>query len=197
MQRALRLAARGRYGAAPNPMVGCVVLAGERIVGEGYHRAAGECHAEAMALSAAGESARGSTVVVSLEPCAHHGRTPPCVDALLDAGVARVVAPHADPDPRVGGQGFSRLRDAGVEVITGVLVEEAAQLNLHYLVDRRWQRPAVTLKWAMSLDGRIATATGESQWITSPQARRWALELREWHDAILVGAARSWPTIRG
>ncbi len=188
MRRALRLASRGRYRAAPNPMVGCVVIKDGKVLGEGFHEAAGEPHAEVMALRAAGRAAEGATAVVTLEPCAHQGRTPPCVDALIQAGIARVVAAHGDPDPRVEGEGFSRLRDAGIEVVDGVHAEEAALLNLHYLVDRILQRPAVTMKWAMSLDGRIATASGESQWITSPPGRRWALDLRELHDTILVGS---------
>jgi len=158
------------------------------IVGSGWHRQVGGPHAEAEALAEAGDRARGATLYVTLEPCAHHGRTPPCADAVVAAGVARVVACHGDPDSRVGGKGFAKLREAGIEVEVGVLAEEAARLNLHFLVAATLGRPAVTLKWAMSLDGKIATVTGASHWISSPQARRWSLALREEHDAILVGS---------
>jgi diaminohydroxyphosphoribosylaminopyrimidine deaminase/5-amino-6-(5-phosphoribosylamino)uracil reductase len=193
LRRCLRLAARGRWGAAPNPMVGAVVVRGGEVVGEGFHARAGGPHAEVVALAAAGDAARGATVYVSLEPCDHHGRTPPCTGALLAAGAARVVALHRDPDPRVAGGGFARLAAAGVEAVDAArdapgLAADAVRLNLRYLVPAVLGRPLVTLKWAMSLDGRIATATGESQWITSPPARRWALALREQHDAIVVGS---------
>ncbi|HEX5761165.1 MAG TPA: bifunctional diaminohydroxyphosphoribosylaminopyrimidine deaminase/5-amino-6-(5-phosphoribosylamino)uracil reductase RibD [Thermoanaerobaculia bacterium] len=188
LRRALRLAARGRYRTAPNPRVGAVLVRDGTVVGEGWHRRAGEPHAEAEALAAAGDRARGATLYLNLEPCRHHGRTPPCVDALLGAGVARVVASHADPDPRVSGRGFARLREAGVEVEVGALARDAAALNLPFLTARALGRPAVTLKWAMSLDGKIATAAGESRWISSEGGRRWALALREEHDAILVGS---------
>jgi diaminohydroxyphosphoribosylaminopyrimidine deaminase/5-amino-6-(5-phosphoribosylamino)uracil reductase len=158
-----------------------------QILGRGWHRQVGGPHAEVFALREAGERARGATLYVTLEPCAHHGRTPPCADAVLAAGVRRVVACHQDPDPRVAGQGFARLREGGVEVEVGPLAEEAVRLNLAFLVAATRGRPAVTLKWAMSLDGRIATVTGESQWISSPPGRRWALALREEHDATLAG----------
>jgi diaminohydroxyphosphoribosylaminopyrimidine deaminase/5-amino-6-(5-phosphoribosylamino)uracil reductase len=170
-------------------MVGCVVLADDgRIAGEGWHRRVGGPHAEVEALRAAGDAARGATLCVTLEPCAHHGRTPPCADAVVAAGVRRVVACLSDPDPRVAGQGFARLSAAGVEVSWGHLAEEAVRVNWRYLVSRLLGRPAVTLKWAMSLDGRIATRAGDSRWISGPAARRWALDLREMHDAILVGS---------
>jgi len=190
MRRALALAGRGRSTCAPNPRVGAVVLdaRGGR-VGEGWHRRAGDAHAEVLALRVAGEKARGGTVVLNLEPCAHHGRTPPCADALVAAGVARVVAAHGDPDPRTAGRGFARLREAGIAVEVGTMAMEALELNLPFLVSRVLGRPAVTLKWAASLDGRIATAAGESQWLTGERARRDALALREEHDAILVGSA--------
>ncbi|HEX9670443.1 MAG TPA: bifunctional diaminohydroxyphosphoribosylaminopyrimidine deaminase/5-amino-6-(5-phosphoribosylamino)uracil reductase RibD [Thermoanaerobaculia bacterium] len=188
LRRALRLASRGRYRTAPNPRVGAVLVRDGAVVGEGWHRRVSGPHAEAEALAAAGERARGATLYLNLEPCRHHGRTPPCVDALLAAGVARVVASHRDPDPRVGGGGFARLREAGVEVEVGALAREAAALNLPFLTAKTLGRPAVTLKWAMSLDGKIATAAGESRWISSEAGRRWALELREEHDAILVGS---------
>jgi diaminohydroxyphosphoribosylaminopyrimidine deaminase/5-amino-6-(5-phosphoribosylamino)uracil reductase len=186
--RALRLASRGRYRTAPNPMVGAVVLRDGEIVGDGWHRRVGGAHAEVAALAAAGDAARGATLCVTLEPCAHHGRTPPCVDAILAAGIRRVVACHRDPDPRVGGEGFARLRDGGVEVAVGALCEEAVALNWKYLTARLLGRPAVTLKWGMSLDGKIATRAGDSRWVTGEAARRWSLGLRETHDAILVGS---------
>ncbi len=188
LRRTLRLAARGRYTTAPNPRVGAVVVRDGRVVGEGWHRRAGGPHAEAEALAAAGEAARGATLYLNLEPCCHHGRTPPCADAVIAAGVARVVASHRDPDARVAGQGFARLAAAGVAVEVGALAAEAAALNLPFLTARILGRPAVTLKWAMSLDGKIATAGGESQWISGPAARRQALALREEHDAILIGS---------
>lgn len=188
MLRALALAGRGRYGVAPNPRVGALFVLGGRVVGEGWHERAGEAHAEARALEAAGERARGATLYVTLEPCAHHGRTPPCADALARAGVGRVVACHRDPDPRVAGRGFERLRTAGIEVEVGARALEAIELNLAYLVERVLGRPAVTLKWAASIDGRIATATRESRWITGEPARAAALALRDEHDAILVGS---------
>lgn len=157
------------------------------VVASGWHRQVGGAHAEAAALAAAGARAQGATLYVTLEPCAHRGRTPPCADAVVAAGVAKVVACHGDPDPRVAGRGFARLREAGIEVEVGPLADEAIDLNLAFLVAAIHRRPAVTLKWAMSLDGRIATAAGESQWITAPAARRWALTLREEHDATLAG----------
>ena len=184
----MRLAGQGRYTTSPNPMVGAVLLQGKKVVGSGWHRAVGGPHAEVEALREAGEQARGATLCVTLEPCSHHGRTPPCVDAVIAAGVAKVVACHRDPDPRVSGRGFERLREAGIEVETGFEVETAVRLNLRFLVAATLQRPAVTLKWAMSLDGRIATAGGQSQWISSPAGRRWGLALREEHDAILAGS---------
>jgi diaminohydroxyphosphoribosylaminopyrimidine deaminase/5-amino-6-(5-phosphoribosylamino)uracil reductase len=188
LRRALRLAARGRYRTSPNPMVGALVAAGDEVVATGWHRQVGGPHAEVEALAAAGARARGATLFVTLEPCSHYGRTPPCVDAVLAAGIARVVACHGDPDPRVSGSGFARLRAAGVEVEVGPCAEEAVRLNLRFLVAVTERRPLVTLKWAMSLDGRIATASGESQWISAPRGRHWALELREEHDATLIGS---------
>lgn len=169
-------------------MVGAVVVRDGETVGSGWHRQVGGPHAEVEALREAGDRARGATLYVTLEPCSHFGRTPPCVDAVLAAGIAKVVACHGDPDPRVAGRGFAKLREAGVDVEVGMLAQEAIRLNLNFLVAATLRRPAVTLKWAMSLDGRIATATGQSQWISSPQGRRWALALREEHDAILVGS---------
>jgi diaminohydroxyphosphoribosylaminopyrimidine deaminase/5-amino-6-(5-phosphoribosylamino)uracil reductase len=188
-RRALALARRGRFGVAPNPKVGAVLVSprGE-IVGEGWHERAGEPHAEMRALAAAGAAARGATLYVTLEPCAHFGRTPPCSDALIAAGVAHVVASHRDPDPRTNGLGLSRLEAAGITTEIGPGAKEAIELNLPYLVSRTAGRPAVTLKWAASLDGKIATSAGESQWITGTPARHGALELREEHDAVLVGS---------
>jgi diaminohydroxyphosphoribosylaminopyrimidine deaminase/5-amino-6-(5-phosphoribosylamino)uracil reductase len=189
LRAALRLAARGRYGVAPNPMVGAVVVnASGEVVGRGFHRAHGEAHAEAVALLEAADRARGGTLYVTLEPCAHHGRTPPCVDAVLASGVRRVVCTHVDPDPRTAGSSFRRLREAGIEVEWGLLDRDEIELNLRFVVSKLLGRPEVTLKWAMSLDGKIATAGGESRWISSPAGRRWALGLREEHDAILVGS---------
>jgi len=169
-------------------MVGALVVRDGEVVGSGWHRQVGGPHAEVEALHEAGERARGATLYVTLEPCPHFGRTPPCVYAVLAAGIARVVACHRDPNPRVSGRGFAKLREAGVEVEVGTLAAEAVRLNLRFLISTILARPAVTLKWAMSLDGRIATVTGESRWISSPQGRRWALALREEHDAILVGS---------
>lgn len=188
LRRALALAARGRYRVSPNPMVGAVLVRRGEVVGEGWHREVGGPHAEVEALMIAGKRARGATLYVTLEPCAHHGRTPPCAAAVAAAGVRRVVACHRDPDPRTRGKGFAALRRAGVEVEHGFLVEEAVRLNLAFLTSVIRRRPAVTLKWAMSLDGKIATASGESRWISSPEARRWSLLLREEHDAIAVGS---------
>ena len=188
MGRALALARRGRLTTAPNPMVGAVVTKNGEIVGAGWHRRAGGEHAEAMALDAAGQRARGGTIYVTLEPCNHHGRTPPCAGRILEAGVERVVFAHRDPNPEVIGGGGERLRAAGLLVESGLLAEQAVEMNVPFLTRVLHQRPAVTLKWAMSLDGRIATATGDSQWISSPRGRRWALELREEHQAIVVGS---------
>jgi diaminohydroxyphosphoribosylaminopyrimidine deaminase/5-amino-6-(5-phosphoribosylamino)uracil reductase len=189
MGRALELARRGRIGASPNPMVGAVVLDGEgQVVGEGYHALAGGPHAEVVALSFAGDRARGGTVVVTLEPCAHHGKTPPCTDALVAAGVRRVVAAMRDPTPAAGG-GMERLHRAGLEVtlLEGDAGAAARALNRRWLRRVTAGRPWVTLKAGTSLDGRIAAADGGSQWITGEAARRRGLELREEHDAILVG----------
>ena len=188
MGRAVALAEGGRGTTSPNPMVGAVLVRDGRVVGEGFHRAAGQPHAEALALGAAGPAAAGATCYVTLEPCAHHSRTPPCADALIAARVARVVAAMADPDPRVDGAGLARLRAAGVEVVTGVGAEAAAAQNAAYLTHRRLGRPRVTLKAAASLDGKVAAPDGSSQWITGPDARADAHRLRAEADAVLVGA---------
>jgi len=188
MARALTLARRGRYTVAPNPMVGAVVTSGGEIVGEGWHRRAGGEHAEAAALRVAGNAALDGTLYVTLEPCNHHGRTPPCADRVIESGVKRVVFAHRDPNPEVTGGGGDRLRAVGVRVEGGLLAGQAVELNVPFLTRVVHRRPAVTLKWAMSLDGRIATATGDSQWISSERGRRWALHLREEHQAIVVGS---------
>ncbi len=189
MQRALELAARGLGQVSPSPLVGCVIASRDgRTVGEGYYLYENLKHAETLALEEAGELAQGGTAYVSLEPHAHHGRTPPCTDALLRAGIRRVVAPIEDPNPKVSGRGFAHLRSAGVEVGTGLLAEEAARLNEKYIHYMRTGRPFVHLKLATSLDGRIATRTGDSRWITGEAARERVHLLRHEYDAILVGA---------
>lgn len=187
MEQALRLAALGRGRTHPNPMVGCVLVRDGRIVGRGYHRKAGQPHAEALALGEAGEAARGATAYVSLEPCAHHGRTPPCADALVAAGVSRVVAAMVDPDPRVAGKGLQRLEQAGIEVSSGLLEAEAAAINRAYLTLRSTGRPLVVLKWAMTLDGKIACSGGDSRWVTGDAARAHVHRIRDQACAILVG----------
>ncbi len=188
MVRAIALAARASYRTSPNPMVGAVVVdARGEPVGEGYHRRPGAPHAEAEAIVAAGERARGGTLYVSLEPCAHQGRTPPCVEAIVAAGLRRVVVAMLDPDPRVRGRGVERLREAGIGVDVGPLEARARRLNEFYVKHRSTGRPFVSVKFAASLDGKIATRTGHSRWITGPAARAHAHRLRHRHDAILVG----------
>jgi diaminohydroxyphosphoribosylaminopyrimidine deaminase/5-amino-6-(5-phosphoribosylamino)uracil reductase len=187
MRRALELAARGLGETNPNPLVGCVIVKDGRIVGEAFHRRAGEPHAEVLALRKAGARARGATLYVNLEPCAHHGRTPPCAPALVAAGVRRVVAAMGDPNPRVDGRGFRMLGRARVPVTRGLLQDEALRLNAPFVVSMRERRPFVLLKAATTLDGRIATARGESKWITSPAQRRQARALRRQFDAVAVG----------
>ena len=188
MQRALQLAALGTGRTSPNPMVGCVVLdADGTLVGEGFHQRAGTAHAEVHALNQAGERARGGTAVVTLEPCCHHGRTAPCTEALIAAGVARVVVAMTDPDPRVAGQGLAQLRQAGVEVIEAVCEAEAQRLNRAFIHRVQHGRPLGLLKWAMSVDGRTALPNGCSQWISGTPARRWVHELRARCDAVIVG----------
>jgi diaminohydroxyphosphoribosylaminopyrimidine deaminase/5-amino-6-(5-phosphoribosylamino)uracil reductase len=187
MTRALELARRGLYGASPNPRVGCVIVRGGAVVGEGWHERAGGPHAEVAALAAAGERARGATAYVTLEPCAHQGRTPPCTEALLAAGIARVVAAAADPNPLVGGRGFARLREAAVAVECGLLEEEARELNAGFFSRMERGRPWVRVKIAASLDGRTALADGRSRWITSPEARRDGHHWRARSCAVLTG----------
>ena len=188
MRAALALARRGLGRTAPNPAVGCILVKGGRTVGRGWTQPGGRPHAETEALKRAGAAAKGATAYVTLEPCAHHGGTPPCAEALIDAGIARCVAAAEDPDGRVGGQGLEMLRAAGIEVAAGVLAEEAAYLNQGHILGRRDGRPLVTLKLATTLDGRIATASGESQWITGTAARSAGHLLRAEHDAVLVGS---------
>jgi len=188
MARALELAAEADHRNSPNPMVGCVVLdsAGD-LVGEGFNALDGGPHAEVQALAQAGERARGGTIYVTLEPCSHFGRTPPCADAVVAAGLRRAVVAMADPDSRVSGTGIARLRESGLVVEEGLMRAEGEQLLAFYAVHRRTGRPFVTAKWAMSVDGRIATATADSRWITGPEAREDVHRLRHQHDAILVG----------
>ncbi len=188
MARALVLAARGRFIAAPNPHVGCVLVRDDTVIGEGYTQRAGEAHAEVMALRAAGGSARGATAYVTLEPCAHHGRTPPCTGALIDAGVTRVVAAFQDPDPRVSGRGLQILRDAGITVESGLLADQAEAMIAGFVLRMRRGRGRVRAKLAMSIDGRTAMASGESQWITGPEARADVQRLRAASCAILTGS---------
>ena len=188
MQRAFALARRGQGRVEPNPMVGCVLVRQGRVVGEGYHRRFGGLHAEVEALQACATSPRGATVYVSLEPCCHHGKTPPCTDALINAGVARVVVGLRDPSPLVRGRGIRQLRAAGITVETGVLVDEAAELLAPFLTRVCRGRPYVIAKWAQSLDGKLATRTGHSQWISGEASRRRVHRLRARVDAILVGS---------
>ncbi len=188
MALALSLGRRGQGMCWPNPAVGCVIVRDGRIVGRGWTQPGGRPHAEPVALAQAGELARGATAYVSLEPCSHYGKTPPCALALIEAGVARVVSAIEDSDPRVAGQGFAMLRDAGIEVTTGILAEEAALDHEGFFLKTEQGRPFVTLKLASSFDGRIATETGHSKWITGPEARRLVHAMRARHDAVMVGA---------
>ena len=188
MQRALELAGKAVGQVSPGPLVGCVIVQGGEIVGEGFYVYEQLKHAETYALEQAGDRAKGATAYVSLEPHAHHGRTPPCSAALILAGIARVVCPIEDPNPKVSGQGFAHLRSAGVEVSVGLLAREAATLNEEYLHFIRTGRPFVHLKLAVSLDGNIATRTGDSRWVAGEQARARAHDLRHQCDAIMVGA---------
>lgn len=188
MARALELARKGLYSTHPNPRVGCVIVREGQIVGEGWHARAGEPHAEVHALRHAGDKARGATAYVTLEPCSHHGLTPPCADALVNAGVARVVAAMQDPNPDVAGRGLLRLMSAGIAVQCGVLEAEARSLNKGFLKRMEKGLPYVRVKLAMSLDGRTAMASGESQWITGPAARSAVQRLRAQSSVVLTGA---------
>lgn len=188
-RRALELAAKGVGRVSPSPLVGCAIVTSEgKVVGEGTYIFRDVTHAEVIALKQAGSRAKGATAYVSLEPHSHHGRTPPCTEALIEAGIRRVVCPVEDPNPLVSGQGFSRLREAGIEVVSGILRDEAVRLNEKFFCWHTKGRPFVHLKAAGSLDGKIATRTGDSKWITSKSSRSQGQELRYEYDAILVGA---------
>lgn len=187
LRRALRLAEQARGRTSPNPLVGCVIVRDGDIVGEGYHAGCGLAHAERVALEAAGERARGATLYCTLEPCGHHGRTPPCTEAIIAAGIATVVYGVDDPDPQVAGSGAAQLRAAGIEVRAGLCREEVERQLAAYLHHRRTGRPLVTAKWAMTLDGKLATATGDSHWVSGTAARRYVHELRDRVDAVMVG----------
>jgi len=197
MARALELARKGRYSTHPNPRVGCVIVRDGQVVGEGWHVRAGEPHAEVHALRAAGELARGATAYVTLEPCSHHGRTPPCADALVNAGVTRVVAAMQDPNPEVAGRGLRRLAEAGIDTHSGVLEGEARAINKGFLKRMEHGLPYVRVKLAMSLDGRTAMASGESQWITGPAARSAVQRLRAESSVVLTAPIPCWPTMLG
>ncbi|WP_275627751.1 bifunctional diaminohydroxyphosphoribosylaminopyrimidine deaminase/5-amino-6-(5-phosphoribosylamino)uracil reductase RibD [Pseudomonas sp. 273] len=188
MARALELARKGLYSTHPNPRVGCVIVKDGQVIGEGWHVRAGEPHAEVHALRQAGDAARGATAYVTLEPCSHFGRTPPCADALVKAGVARVVAAMQDPNPQVAGQGLRRLAEAGIEVACGVLEAEVREVNTGFIKRMETGLPFVRVKLAMSLDGRTAMASGESQWITGAAARRVVQRLRARSSVVLSGA---------
>lgn len=187
MRRVLSLAERGRYSVSPNPMVGCVIVRDGAVSGEGFHLRAGEPHAEIMALRSCGDP-RGATLYTNLEPCSHHGRTGPCAEAIIQAGIARVVVAMADPHEIVNGRGIAALRASGVEVVTGVLEADARRLNEKFLWSVTHKLPFVALKAGMTLDGKLATVARESQWITSDAAREKSLALREEFDAILAGS---------
>jgi len=178
MQHAIRLAQKGVYTTDPNPAVGCVIVKNDKIIGEGWHRRAGEAHAEVHALKQAGSQAKGATVFVTLEPCSHSGRTPPCADALINVGVKKVVVAMCDPNPLVAGDGVKKLRDAGIEVESGLLAAQAGELNPGFIKRMEAGRPFVRVKLAMSLDGRTAMASGESQWISSEASRNDVQRLR-------------------
>ena len=188
MKRALALAARARGDVAHYPMVGCVAVINGRVIGEGWFRKPGEPHAEVHALRAAGPAAQGATLVLNLEPCSHFGKTPPCADAVIAAGVKRVVAGMTDPNPLVAGKGFKKLKAAGIEVVTGVLEEECGELNRVFVKFITTRRPYVILKAGMTLDGKIATASGDSKWVTGEAARTAAHRLRDEYQAVMVGA---------
>jgi diaminohydroxyphosphoribosylaminopyrimidine deaminase/5-amino-6-(5-phosphoribosylamino)uracil reductase len=187
MRAALNLAQRGLGTVWPNPAVGCVIVKDGEVIGRGWTQPGGRPHGETEALARAGGNAKGATAYISLEPCAHHGKTPPCADALIAAGIARAVVAMEDPDPRVSGRGIARLRDAGIAVDTGLGAKEANELNAGFFKRIGESRPLVTLKLAATLDGRIATSHGESQWITGEAARNRAHLLRATHDAVMIG----------
>lgn len=187
MRKALRLALQGEGKTSPNPMVGALIVQQGQIIGRGFHARAGSPHAEILALQQAGDNSRGATLYVTLEPCSHHGRTPPCVDSVIASGVKRVVAAMGDPNPLVSGRGFSKLRRAGVEVNCGVLENEARRINEVFIKYIQTRNPFVVMKAAISLDGKIATANGESKWISSPNSRQMVHHLRNKYDAVMIG----------
>jgi diaminohydroxyphosphoribosylaminopyrimidine deaminase / 5-amino-6-(5-phosphoribosylamino)uracil reductase len=187
MQRCITLARQAAGQTAPNPMVGCVIVRDGDVVGEGFHPKAGEPHAEVFALRAAGDRALGATLYVNLEPCNHFGRTPPCSEAVVQSKVARVVVGMVDPDPRVSGGGIARLRDAGIEVVVGVEGQACQDLNEGFVHRICHQQPFGILKYAMTLDGKIATTSGHSAWVSSPPARSYVFDLRSQCDAVIVG----------
>ena len=188
MQRALELAKRGEGSVSPNPMVGCVIVKGGKIVGEGWHEIYGGPHAEVNALNAAGKNAKGATVYVTLEPCCHVGKTGPCTDVLIAAGVANVVAAMRDPNPIIAGKGLDQLRKAGIPCTLGICVEDARELNVKYLTRLEKNRPWIIAKWAMTLDGKIASKTASSQWVSSDASQLVVHHLRGRRDAIMVGS---------
>ena len=187
MREALRIARNAEGRTSPNPLVGAVIVRDGKIIAEGWHRQAGTPHAEIHALNMAGSLARGATLYVTLEPCSHFGRTPPCAKAIIDAGIKKVVAAMSDPNPKVAGRGFEILRSAGVEVEVGILEAEAHKLNEIFIKWVTHKLPFVTLKFACSLDGKIATSSGESQWISCEASRKFTHHLRDINDAILIG----------
>jgi len=187
MKKALKLAGKARGRTSPNPMVGALVIKDDEIVGKGFHPEAGKPHAEIYALQEAGEQARQATMYVTLEPCNHHGRTPPCTEAIIEAGISRIFVGMEDPNPKVAGKGIARLRDAGLDVIVGILEEYCRQLNEAYIKYITTNTPFVTLKIAASMDGRIATHAGHSHWITNEKSRCYVHRLRDENDAILIG----------
>lgn len=188
MARAIQLAAKGKYTTKPNPMVGCVLVKGDNVVGEGFHQKAGEAHAEVLAIQAVGEQAKGATAYVTLEPCAHQGQTGPCADALIDAGVAKVITAMRDPNPEVNGKGIEKLRGAGIDVAEGLLEAEARKLNRGFIKRMSQGLPWVRIKLAMSMDGRTALANGESQWISGNASRKDVAQLRAQSGAILTSS---------
>jgi diaminohydroxyphosphoribosylaminopyrimidine deaminase/5-amino-6-(5-phosphoribosylamino)uracil reductase len=187
MRRTLVLASKALGKTRPNPVVGTVIVKNGEVVGEGYHRAAGKPHAEVNALRRAGAAARGATLYVNLEPCCHQGRTPPCTDRIIQAGIARVVIALRDPNPLVGGKGIARLREAGIRVDLGLLEHEATHLNQPFLTFHRFGRPFVVAKWALTLDGRLRAISGDSHWISNERSRRYVHEMRARYDSIMVG----------
>jgi diaminohydroxyphosphoribosylaminopyrimidine deaminase/5-amino-6-(5-phosphoribosylamino)uracil reductase len=187
MQRAIELATQARGRTSPNPMVGAVIVKDGKIIGEGYHKKAGTPHAEIHALAAAGNEARGATLYVSLEPCCHHGRTPPCTEAIINSGIKRVVIAALDPNPKVAGGGLQRLKEAGIDAEFGLMQEAAMELNAVFFKYIQRALPYVALKTAMTLDGKIAAGSGDSRWITGPEARQHVHQLRNIYDAIMVG----------